>query len=1443
MWNDGEWLHQLRTRPLETLSLDELRHVRRRMSESPEFLEALTSDVTLARVVDAVMEIPERELATPVTTATPTLGRAPWRRILLILALLAIPALIAAWRVSISDDAPAPAANAPSPADSPAADDSPTAASKAPSADAEPPAPPPPDPAPTVPEAPPTATAPTGPMTVAAPPAANPPAAPSDAAPPPPPWQTALDVELPAPAFAPQCWEGFDMSVALPTRQSLQAWFETVPGHGLRWSDTRVPAGVCATFEGVMRLKAPLGEDRVLRLAIDNFPRLQLHFFSGRTGVTLVWANDDPRWSAYSVTRESEHALPNAWRLAATDGGRSRRAEFRAAGAWELRYRDGYLVINRGDIVLLRVPFAETPRDVYFQGRATFYGLALARSVDGPPVAPQWPDEAPLPPQNEATTLPPPDQWARSLEDSTRWLKTTEGEWRLETDGAKSRGWAAVALPRVGLHEIIVRWRNPSIGAGLFLGTEKDPPQQVLRVVQDKRSGQRALAWCGNDDRIETTLPNPVESIAPLTHDSPWIRFVVGCGLLRAWQSGDGMHWVELPQLARLGTRGLTHLGMHHVGAQKPATQAIAQIWTRPLAALTQSADASLVVDSSALLAATDFANWERAADQGRPQSAGERAWTRACAAATLAAGTNGNWNAAVLERWLDALEPDLPLENRFAIYQEAATLLDIPDGGGSGVNLAARYRRAGWDAFLRDSAPPVSAVRPAIQRASMHVRQNDLAFETRSVRAELLMYLYAGRWSETIELVRQLRFFHQQAQTPVLDWADAVARRATPGPDAPGNAASASPPGAVKSAAGPARRRRSGDSGRLKEGWQPLLYEELGKETYNALAELDGLLAADAFDDAARLVTQLNPSQVQGLAPLDADDELLASLPTAVSWFAAEHPALRDAVRAKFNNLAPLRMRPAMLTGEPSEVELAALQFAGTAAAAEGHRWLGDRALASGVFPAARAAYRRALSGTPDAQRMALESRLRLVNALLGEDYGTAPQQPVVFGAHTMSVGDFESLVADARQRAQQGKRVTAERRPEALAPRTPRPAAALEPQPRGMVDGPVGERPQEEVTRWLDRLEVDWAGRQLGWTLDGDTLYVNNRFHIAAYQLATGQRLWQTAVPESKKVPRSRDWSLVAMTPRIDGNRIYARILYGDGPLLGCWDAATGQNVWLADQLQGVHAASDPWVFQDRLLVFTVTRTENSDALLRLATFDALTGELLGQADVLQMRSSWYARHCCETTLADDMLIASLGGAIAACDLRGQVRWVRRQVTLPSEEDGEWVLQAIEAPLVQGDRLYSAQPGVRALDCIDLETGRRRWRAFIPDLRRLVAVLEDRLIVATDRGLEARGARDGARLWEHEVRRPLWGCLAGGPHGVIYSQTSPPDNEKKLTPELVWLDPATGLPRAACSLPTLADPAPRLGPLVPYGERFMVFYGRGQAEPKRELLELIYR
>ena len=55
--------------------------------------------------------------------------------------------------------------------------------------------------------------------------------------------------------------------------------------------------------------------DRVLRLALDNFPRLQLHLFNGQQGVTLAWSQDDPRWAAYATRRDADAKLYRKYTL------------------------------------------------------------------------------------------------------------------------------------------------------------------------------------------------------------------------------------------------------------------------------------------------------------------------------------------------------------------------------------------------------------------------------------------------------------------------------------------------------------------------------------------------------------------------------------------------------------------------------------------------------------------------------------------------------------------------------------------------------------------------------------------------------------------------------------------------------------------------------------------------------------------------------------------------------------------------------------------------------------------------------------------------------------------------------------------------------------------------------------------------------------------------
>ena len=65
-------------------------------------------------------------------------------------------------------------------------------------------------------------------------------------------------------------------------------------------------------------------------------------------------------------------------------------------------------------------------------------------------------------------------------------------------------------------------------------------------------------------------------------------------------------------------------------------------------------------------------------------------------------------------------------------------------------------------------------------------------------------------------------------------------------------------------------------------------------------------------------------------------------------------------------------------------------------------------------------------------------------------------------------------------------------------------------------------------------------------------------------------------------------------------------------------------------------------------------------------------------------------------------------LGGITLSVDWAGRLRWVRKHVAVPAEDDPRWVLQRYVPPLVQEGRMYVTQPGVRTVACLDPATGR---------------------------------------------------------------------------------------------------------------------------------------
>ena len=100
--------------------------------------------------------------------------------------------------------------------------------------------------------------------------------------------------------------------------------------------------------------------------------------------------------------------------------------------------------------------------------------------------------------------------------------------------------------------------------------------------------------------------------------------------------------------------------------------------------------------------------------------------------------------------------------------------------------------------------------------------------------------------------------------------------------------------------------------------------------------------------------------------------------------------------------------------------VRLAAAQFESTPAAAEAHRWLGDRALSTGWFRRSITEYRRAERMASVSLRAELAPRIRLASAMMGREVGEPVKSAVRFGEMTMSAEQFESLIKEMVARDQ---------------------------------------------------------------------------------------------------------------------------------------------------------------------------------------------------------------------------------------------------------------------------------------------------------------------------------------------------------------------------------------------------------------------------------------
>jgi outer membrane protein assembly factor BamB len=1223
-----------------------------------------------------------------------------------------------------------------------------------------------------------------------------------------PPWQAVLQQEPEnVPPFSQEAFRTFDIQRQLPRRTDILVWFEAVPGHNYRITEVDTQRGKCGQLEGLARLRAPWTPDSALKLSLENYNRLQMHFFHGSVGVTLVYYEDQQfRWAAYATTRQPGKARPAALAITATDDDRCRRSEIRFGGPIEIRHRGSELILSRGNIVLLSAPLPGPPDDVYFEGRVAFHGIELVRTQGDPQPLPQSPVVF-------ESTRPAELAWTSSKPDVAAAESLPDGSLRLSADKAKQRAECMASLPGSSLCEVIAELDGVSPGTSVFLGTEQGAPPQVLRFFRDQRSGQLAAGLRGPDDFYEGPVPEFKERPAPLVDAHCFVRMLYGAGNFRWWLSSDGIHWAQLEMAQDAPPASRRYLGLQVV-ANRPKTHlTLKRIALRELRGLAALAPAEIRERASGFPAAASLGDWLADVTRLAPVDVDLAAWRRACAIRTLGAGANRELAHALLELLLDdAAERKLAADEQLAALNDAMLLAtDLRDGQAMRVGLPSRYLALGRTAFEQEGLPPWSTIQHTLMSVPAVTSLAQPTSVAENLRWELIDSVSRKSPAETLELCQAWRFFQLQQQAPLLEWAEATMRR-----DAPG--------------AGSERVTR------LKDGWRPLLVEEVSKETYNAITDVGSVLESEAWDDAAQMITSMGGETATGVAPWSDDKDLLVSIPVAIRLILDSYPPLSEALQTRFAPVARLRISQAIAAGDAQAVELAAVQFAGTEAVSEAHRWLGDQALASGWFERAIAQYRRAIDSAP-ALGGELSPRIRLAAAMLGRDAEPPPTQSVRLGEITLTPEQFESLAIEMRGRGPSSSAAAVDASPLAV---TVPPPTALQAQSKARLDGNVGDKPQEEIVRRTNQFRVPWVDRQIATVREGDLLYVSNRFHVATYNLASGQRLWQSPPPPGPMKP-AQDWAMIAMRPLITPQHIFARQLYGQSPQLVCLSKADGKIVWATGTSEREFFVSDPLLVQGQLMALSIALAEGEEGQLKWNRFDSATGELVEQRDLVRLRKSWGTHGCCEVAPLDDSIVAVLGGATLAVDAGGRLKWLRKQVVLPADEEPLWLLQRYQPPLIDGERLYVAQPGVRGIECLSAPTGRRHWLAVVPDLLAVSGLVDGKLIAWTEGDLRALDAASGKLLWRHAAT-DLHSFQLCGPTGIVYAQREKvPAVSDSLQTRLVWLDPASGKVLGSAIVPQLNDADPRLGPLVVYKDRLWTFFGKGQHEPTRDLMELV--
>lgn len=1268
------------------------------------------------------------------------------------------------------------------------------------------------------------------------------------------PWDVADDQAPPGLFASPQ------PTKPPPSVETLERWFALVPGKAGEIVTQPLESLQLGKLSGWFRLQAPLGVDstlrvavvadpnaaasrkggknkksKTLRMAVVNVTPLWIHAWSGKEGVSLYSYGTTGPWAAYRTTRSATEPQPGSFVLVARDEDRMARTNPGPTMVVDLRHADGLLTLSRGDVRILDVPLAAAPDEVYFEGQTLIRDVEMIPAPPLPPATARLRDKVPAT-VDIAIAADGKGKWKLGPGTGGTLERSPEGGVRLTAEKNPQPVWATIPLPGGGPREIVLHVDGWDAQTGIALAGADGAPQRTFVVLpnQTNKGILQLEPLPVGDPRAEAT-GQPFQAPIPSVGSRAWLKVVHCGGVLRCALSTDGIRWTEA--LAPVvGVPSIRAIGLY--AQAQPGTRAITLrgLESYPFERLQALAPANVPAPAAELPGNVALPAWRAAALAAKPGNLAEGDWLRACALRQLGAECSRDLAVDLLELLArEGLARPLPLDAQLDLLDEIATLAPVWDAPAQASRLAALYAELGRRLADRGDPRAYSQVAQRQQSCPLLCSQPFAFFPHWLARGELLGDYLAGRWAEMEDVADRVRFYGFPVD-PFLAWAGDVARKRMQSRDEPVATPAATPTPA---------------------DWRQPLIAEPDKEAATMAADFRVAMAENDVRHACESIVASVTDRQAGLVADPVDPDLLVRLPSVMEDALRSRPEIVAAMRAEFGQRGGLRLRQAVDSGDEALLETLAAQYPGTEAAAEACLLLGDRRLAAGDVAGAQRLYARARFGIAAALRERLIAAEQLAAALLGEP---GPDEvlagPVTIGGARVDAGQWQKMVADLR--AARAATSVGRRNLPTIVDRLPA-ARTYEPAPRQRLEGDVGQNPNAVPGEYQNAgflpppnpaapanpaqpaFAIDWVARQAALVSAGPRLLVSNRFQLASYDAKTGQLQWRAGL--GAEAGQTHSWPGQPMRPAVSSTHAFVRRLRGTGPVLAAIRLADGAVTWeRKTAAETSFVASDPVLVNRTLHACIATRTAEGHAL-SLASFAAGDGSLIGERPLVQLQGAWQAADCQLVPVGDSFLVVC-GGGVACCDRSGAMRWLRLEPWVPFVVDPLWRLQA-QTPLVWKDRLFVVQPAVPGVVAIDVMSGRVTWKRGFPGIRRVVGLTnvakQPLIVVERETGLAALDAESGEQVWHAELPDQLDGCLASAGDGVLAAVQEPVPNEASRQPVLVWLDGASGAVRQRTPLPQLKDGFPRLGPFLPIGDRVWTLFGRGPAEPSRDLVELV--